>query len=80
MVCGKIVVLGEISLGFILSLYQCALVGIPGRLFYQYFILGLVRECRGEGNGNPLQYSCLENLMDRGAWWAVVHRVPKGRT
>ena len=27
----------------------------------------------GEGNGNPLQYSCLENLMDRGAWWATVH-------
>ena len=25
----------------------------------------------GEGNGNPLQYSCLENLMDRGAWWAM---------
>ena len=29
----------------------------------------------GEGNGNPLQYSCLENPMDRGAWWAIVHRV-----
>ena len=29
----------------------------------------------GEGNGNPFQYSCLENSMDRGAWWAVVHRV-----
>ena len=27
----------------------------------------------GEGNGNPLQYSCLENFMDRGAWWASVH-------
>ena len=27
----------------------------------------------GEGNGNPLQYSCLENSIDRGAWWAVVH-------
>ena len=27
----------------------------------------------GEGNGNPLQYSCLKNLMDRGAWWAIVH-------
>ena len=27
----------------------------------------------GEGNGNPLQYSCLENLMDRGAWWTIVH-------
>jgi len=29
----------------------------------------------GEGNGNPLQYSCLENLMNRGASWATVHRV-----
>ena len=34
----------------------------------------------GEGNGNPLQYSCLENLMDRGAWWVRVHRVAKSRT
>ena len=31
----------------------------------------------GEGNGKPLQYSCLENPMDRGAWWAVVHGVTK---
>ena len=29
----------------------------------------------GEGHGNPLQHSCLENPMDRGVWWAVVHRV-----
>ena len=34
----------------------------------------------GEGNGNPLQYSCLENPMDRGASWATVHRVAKSRT
>ena len=34
----------------------------------------------GEGNGNPLQYSCLENPMDRGAWWATVHGVPKSWT
>ena len=34
----------------------------------------------GEGNGNPLQYSCLENLMDREAWWATVHGVTKRRT
>ena len=34
----------------------------------------------GEGNGNPLQYSCLENPLDRGAWWATVHGVAKGRT
>ena len=32
------------------------------------------------GHGNPLQYSCLDNPMDRGAWWATVHRVAKGRT
>ena len=31
----------------------------------------------GVGNGNPLQYSCLENPRDRGAWWATVHRVAK---
>ena len=34
----------------------------------------------GEGIGNPLQYPCLENLMDRGAWWAAVHGVAKSRT
>ena len=31
----------------------------------------------GEGNGSPLQYSCLENPMDRGVWWAIAHRVAK---
>ena len=34
----------------------------------------------GEGNGNPLQYSCLENSMDGGAWWAAVHGVAKSWT
>ena len=34
----------------------------------------------GEGNGNPLQYSCLENSVDRGAWWATVHGVEKSLT
>ena len=34
----------------------------------------------GEGNGNPLQYSCLENPMDRGAWRATVHGVTKSQT
>ena len=34
----------------------------------------------GEGNGNPLQYSCLGNLMDRGAWRAIVHSVAKSQT
>ena len=34
----------------------------------------------GEGDGTPLQYSCLENPMDRGAWWAAVHGVAQSRT
>ena len=34
----------------------------------------------GEGNGNPFQYSCLGNPMDRGAWWAIVHGVTKSWT
>ena len=42
-------------------------------------IPGLER-CPGKENGNPLQYSCLENPMDGGAWWATVHRVTKSRT
>ena len=37
-------------------------------------------ESSGEGNGTPLQYSCLENPMDGGAWWAAVHGVMKSWT
>ena len=46
-------------------------------------VMGLIPESGrspGGGNGNPLQYSCLENLMDKGAWWATVCRVAKSRT
>ena len=45
--------------------------------------LGLIAELGrspGEGNGNPLQYVCLENSMDRGAWQAAVHGVIKSQT
>ena len=42
-------------------------------------IPGLGRSPGGE-HGNPLQYSCLENPLDRGAWWATVHGVAKSRT
>ena len=34
----------------------------------------------GEGNGNPLQFSCLENPVDRGTWWAVVYGVAQSQT
>ena len=36
--------------------------------------------CSGEGKGNPLLYSCLENSMDREAWWVTIHRVAKSQT
>ena len=39
-----------------------------------------VSKQEGEGNGNPLQYSCLENPRDRGAWWAAVNGVAQSRT
>ena len=42
-------------------------------------ILGLGKS-PGGGHGNSLQYSCLENPKDRGAWWATVHRVTKSQT
>ena len=38
------------------------------------------RRSPGDGNGNPLLYSCPENSMDRGAWWAIVHEVAKNLT
>ena len=41
-------------------------------------ILGPVRS-RGGGNGNPLQYSCQDNPIDRGVWWATVHGVAKSQ-
>ena len=41
-------------------------------------LIGRLGRSAGVGNGNPLQYPCLENPMDRGAWWATVHGVTKG--
>jgi len=44
------------------------------------YIVGDTGSIPGEGNGNPLQYSCLENPMDKGARWATVHGVTKSQT
>ena len=44
-----------------------------------FFFLADLLWLFGEGNGNPLQYSCLENSMDRGAWQAAVHGIPKSQ-
>ena len=43
-------------------------------------VYGVAKSQTREGNGTPLQYSCLENPMDGGAWWAAVHGVAKSRT
>ena len=64
------------------------LVGFPGGSEFRTSVcnagdLGLISglgRSHGEGNGNPLQYSCLENPMDGGVWWATVHGVAKSRT
>ena len=69
----------ELSIGTVpvCSLLSDFLAGFPGGSRGKEFAsnaedLGLIP---GEGNGNPLQYSCLENSVDRGAWWAIDHRV-----
>ena len=72
-------------------LLACVLCGEKGMPFFKYLCLLLsemfsiftysISACSvtqsTEGNGTPLQYSCLENPMDGGAWWAAVHRVAK---
>ena len=48
---------------------------MTGRLYFHFSL-----SCTGEGNGNPLQCSCLENPRDRGAWWAAIYGVAQSRT
>ena len=60
--------------------HRCSVVKNP---FANEGDLGLIPgsgKSRGEGNGNPLQYSCLGNLMNREVWWAAVHGVAKTQT
>ena len=49
-------------------------------LHYMFIVIVVAYSLSREGNGTPLQYSCLENPMDEGAWWAVVHGVAGGGT
>ena len=49
-------------------------------MFISDYLLQLSNAGQGEGNGTPLQHSCLENPMNGGAWWATVHGVAKSRT
>ena len=73
---------------YILSTYLIFIQGFPGSLDGKELAcnagdLGSIPgfgKSAGKGNDIPLQYSCLENPMDRGAWWATVHGVAKSRT
>ena len=47
---------------------------------HRSYVFSMLLMLVGEGNGTPLQYSCLENPVDGGAWWAAVHGVAKSRT
>ena len=60
------------------KLHACILIRV--KIFQSYFILILSIISFGEGNGNPLQCSCLENPKDRGAWWAAVCGVAQSQT
>ena len=55
-------------------------IRITGRFYIFSKKIPVPRTIPGEGNGTPLQYSCLENPMDGGAWWAADHGVAKSRT
>ena len=75
-----------------MSIYVCLCVHVCSLVVVNYppanawdagdvgFIPRLFRKVPWIGNGNPLQYSCLENFMHRGAWWANIHGVTKSRT
>ena len=74
------------SLAFLVTVLE--ILGLPGSSDRKEFahsardlssIPGWQR-CPGEGNGNPLQYSCLENTMDKGTWLATIHGVTKSWT
>ena len=66
----------SLSLFFFLMFFIKHLSSIVEKLLCVYIYMYIY----GEGNGNLLQYSCLVNPMDRGSWWATVHRVTKSHT
>ena len=62
------------------SLEGCSLWGRWGLDTTEWLHFHFSLSCNGEGNGNPLQCSCLENSRDAGAWWAAVYGVAQSRT
>ena len=61
---------------YLLGTNEC----VTGNFCFSHTAIRNLSVKSGEGNGNPLQYSCLENPRDRGAWWAAIHRVAQSWT
>ena len=75
------------ALSNVLNCVICMICGLKmeklkskGLLWKTVAIMQILKYWDREGQGNPLQYSCLENSMDRGAWWTAVHGVAQSRT
>ena len=69
-----------LSLSLLFLCFLVLVVVIVFAFFFFFCFFSHYRHWCGEGNGTPLQYSCLENPMDGGAWWATVHGVAESRT
>ena len=63
-----------------MTLFQKLEFPCQGQFAFSEVLYVKVRGMYGEGDGTPLQYSCLENLRDRGAWWAATYGVAQSRT
>ena len=66
--------------GYFVVLYKFQSYSFQYRGYYCWYFDRYYAKSVGEGNGNPLQYYCLENTRDRGAWWAAVYGVTQSRT
>ena len=65
---------------FLFTVWATRVAHLYAYIYIYIYVCVCVYVCIWGGNGNPLPCSCLENSMDRGAWWATAHEVAKGRT
>ena len=70
----------QLLIFFLYEYYIFSILFVSCLFIHVFYLFILLKHNVGEGNGTPLQYSCLENPMDGGAWWAAVHGVTEGRT
>ena len=74
--CAKSCIFRQLIYLYLLGTNEC----VAGNFSFSHKAIRNLNVKSGEGNGNPLQYSCLENPVDRGVWRAAVHRVAQSQT